>query len=59
VKGVAAGSLHMKGKALYFRLPGINTKILRDRALGMKRGGVGYYKKLNFIQIDTGRVRFW
>jgi uncharacterized protein YcbK (DUF882 family) len=57
--GVAAGSLHMQGKALDFRLPGINTKTLRDTALGMKRGGVGYYKKLDFIQIDTGRVRFW
>ena len=49
----------MQGKALDFRLPGINTKTLRDRALGMKRGGVGYYKKLDFIQIDTGRVRLW
>jgi uncharacterized protein YcbK (DUF882 family) len=57
--GVAVGSLHMQGKALDFRLPGINTKTLRDRALGMKRGGVGYYKKLDFIQIDTGRVRLW
>jgi uncharacterized protein YcbK (DUF882 family) len=25
----------------------------------MKRGGVGYYKKSDFIQIDTGRVRNW
>ena len=57
--GVAAGSLHMQGKALDFRLPGIDTKLLRDTALDMKRGGVGYYKKLDFIQIDTGRVRFW
>ena len=57
--GVAAGSLHMQGKALDFRLPGIDTKVLRDTALTMKRGGVGYYKKLDFIQIDTGRVRFW
>ena len=57
--GVAAGSLHMQGKALDFRLPGIDTKDLRETALAMKRGGVGYYKKLDFIQIDTGRVRFW
>ena len=57
--GVAAGSLHMQGKALDFRLPGVDTKRLRDKALAMKRGGVGYYKKLDFIQIDTGRLRFW
>jgi uncharacterized protein YcbK (DUF882 family) len=49
----------MKGKALDFRLPGTDTAVLRDKALTMKRGGVGYYKKSDFIQIDTGRVRRW
>ena len=58
-KGVAARSLHMKGKALDFRLPGTDTAVLRDTARSMKRGGVGYYRKLDFVQIDTGRVRFW
>ena len=58
-KGVAAGSLHMQGKALDFRLPGTNTAVLRDTARAMRRGGVGYYKKLDFVQIDTGRVRTW
>lgn len=58
-RGVAAGSLHMQGKALDFRLSGTVTKVLRDKALTMKRGGVGYYKKSDFIQIDTGRFRFW
>ena len=58
-KGVASKSLHMQGKALDFRLPGTDTAILRDKARAMKRGGVGYYRKLDFIQIDTGRVRFW
>jgi uncharacterized protein YcbK (DUF882 family) len=58
-KGVVAGSLHMQGKALDFRLPGTDTAVLRDKALAMKRGGVGYYKKSDFIQIDTGRVRRW
>jgi uncharacterized protein YcbK (DUF882 family) len=58
-KGVAKRSLHMQGKALDFRLPGTDTATLRDKALAMKRGGVGYYKKSDFIQIDTGRVRCW
>jgi uncharacterized protein YcbK (DUF882 family) len=58
-KKVAAGSLHMQGRALDFRLPGTDTAVLRDKALAMKRGGVGYYKKSDFIQIDTGRARFW
>ena len=58
-KGVAKGSLHMQGKALDFRLPGTDTAKLREAARKMKRGGVGYYKKSDFIQIDTGRVRNW
>ena len=58
-KGVSRKSLHMKGKAIDFRLPGTDTKRLRDTALAMKRGGVGYYPESDFIQIDTGRVRFW
>lgn len=58
-RGVAKGSMHKQGKALDFRLPGTETKKLRDAALAMKRGGVGYYPDSDFVQIDTGRVRFW
>ena len=58
-KGVARRSRHMQGQALDFRLPGTETAVLRDTARTMKRGGVGYYKKSDFIQIDTGRVRNW
>ena len=35
------------------------TARLRDHALAMKRGGVGYYKASDFVHVDTGRVRFW
>ncbi len=58
-KGVASKSQHMQGKALDFRLPGTDTTVLRDTARAMQRGGVGYYRKLDFVQIDTGRVRNW
>ena len=58
-KGVASRSQHMQGKALDFRLPGTDTAVLRDTARAMKRGGVGYYRKLDFVQIDIGRVRYW
>lgn len=57
--GVAKGSLHMQGKAIDIRLLGVDTAIIRKTALAMKRGGVGYYKELDFVQIDTGRVRSW
>jgi uncharacterized protein YcbK (DUF882 family) len=57
--GVAEKSLHMQGKALDIRFTGFPTKKLRDYALSLQRGGVGYYASSNFLHIDTGRVRFW
>lgn len=56
---VAKRSLHMQGKAIDIRLKGVNTKTLRDTAMAMKIGGVGYYRRSDFIHLDTGRVRFW
>jgi uncharacterized protein YcbK (DUF882 family) len=57
--GVATHSLHMKGKAIDIRLPGVNLKHLRQAALSLHAGGVGYYPKSNFVHVDTGRPRFW
>ena len=57
--GVAKRSLHMQGKAIDIRLPGVDLKHLRKAALAMKAGGVGYYPASDFIHVDTGRVRFW
>ena len=57
--GVAKRSLHMDGKAIDVRLPGVALTDLRDAAIGLKLGGVGYYAQDNFVHIDTGRVRNW
>jgi uncharacterized protein YcbK (DUF882 family) len=57
--GVAKNSQHLHGKAIDVRLRGLNTKVLRDTALELKRGGVGYYAKSDFVHVDTGRVRSW
>jgi len=57
--GVAKRSLHMQGKAVDIRLPGCDLKHLRDAALSLQAGGVGYYAKSDFIHVDTGRVRRW
>lgn len=57
--GVAKRSLHMQGRAIDIRLPGTELKHLRQAALELKAGGVGYYPKSNFIHVDTGRPRFW
>ena len=56
---VASRSLHMAGMAIDTSLPGIDTRRLRDAALSLRRGGVGYYQKSNFVHLDTGRVRQW
>ena len=57
--GVAKRSLHMQGKAVDIRLPGCKLDRLRNAALTLKAGGVGYYAKSDFIHVDTGRVRRW
>ena len=57
--GVANRSLHMDGKAMDVRLPGVPLAELRDAAVSLQAGGVGYYESDDFVHIDTGRVRSW
>jgi uncharacterized protein YcbK (DUF882 family) len=57
--GVAKNSLHMQGRAIDIRLDGYDTRTIRDAALAMQRGGVGYYPDSNFVHIDTGNIRSW
>lgn len=57
--GVARNSLHMQGRAVDIRLDGMSARHIRDAALSMGRGGVGYYSASNFVHIDTGDVRTW
>ncbi|WP_293267340.1 YcbK family protein [Neptunomonas sp.] len=56
---VAKKSLHMQGKAIDIRLPGIDTKHLHQAALALQGGGVGLYTRSDFIHLDVGRVRQW
>ena len=57
--GVASKSLHMVGRAIDIRLPGVKLDHLRNAARSLQLGGVGYYPSSNFVHVDTGRVRFW
>jgi uncharacterized protein YcbK (DUF882 family) len=57
--GVAVHSLHMQAKAIDIRMPGVESSSVRDAALSMQRGGVGYYAKSDFVHVDVGRVRRW
>jgi len=58
-KGVAKKSFHLQGRAIDVRLRGTAISDLRDAAITMQSGGVGYYKRSDFIHLDTGRVRSW
>ncbi len=57
--GVALNSQHMEAKAIDIRIPGVPTAEVRDAALSLQRGGVGYYEKSDFVHVDVGRVRRW
>ena len=58
---VAEHSQHMLGKAMDSTMPAMSMEKLREIAMRMQRGGVGYYPNANtpFVHIDVGGVRHW
>lgn len=58
-EGVATHSLHLEGRAIDIRVAGVDLTRLRDAALSLRAGGVGYYQASDFVHVDTGRVRRW
>lgn len=57
--GVARSSLHLLGKAADIRVPGCCLVSLRQVAMKLRIGGVGYYPHSNFVHVDVGPVRSW
>ena len=57
--GVAEHSQHMEGHAIDLRVPGVSTVQLRNAALSLHAGGVGYYPVSQFVHVDVGPVREW
>lgn len=57
--GVAKKSLHMQGKAIDIRIPGMDAKQVQKGALALQGGGVGLYSKSDFVHLDVGDVRYW
>jgi uncharacterized protein YcbK (DUF882 family) len=59
--GVATQSLHLQGQAIDIRLGDVALADLRDAALSLRAGGVGFYPSADsdFVHVDTGRVRRW
>lgn len=56
---VARNSYHIQAKALDIRLPSGRLADLYRAARSLGAGGVGYYRRSNFIHIDSGPVRYW
>jgi len=57
--GVARRSLHMDGRAVDIKLPGVHLAHLNKAAVQLGYGGVGYYPGSGFVHVDTGDVRRW
>jgi uncharacterized protein YcbK (DUF882 family) len=57
--GVAKQSLHLQGKAIDIRVADVPLTDLRDAALSLATGGVGFYAASNFVHLDIGRARSW
>jgi uncharacterized protein YcbK (DUF882 family) len=59
--GVARHSQHTLGKAIDFYIPGVPLDKLRETAMRLQGGGVGYYPTSGspFVHLDIGNVRAW
>jgi uncharacterized protein YcbK (DUF882 family) len=58
-RGVARNSFHLTGQAIDLFVPGCSLSDLRQAALSLGAGGVGYYPSSGFVHVDSGPVRRW
>lgn len=56
---VARDSLHLAGRALDLRIPAAPARAVRQTALALGQGGVGYYPRAGFVHLDSGPYRYW
>jgi uncharacterized protein YcbK (DUF882 family) len=56
---VAKHSYHIKGMAVDLRSEGRSLEQVREAALGLQCGGVGYYPRSGFVHVDCGPIRRW
>ena len=58
-EGVAKYSYHIKGMAVDLRSERRDLNQIRDAALSLRCGGVGYYPRSDFVHVDCGPIRRW
>lgn len=55
----AKNSLHVQGQAIDLQIPGVHPSVVRETALKLEYGGVGYYPRAKFVHLDSGPFRWW
>ena len=55
----ARHSFHVSAQAIDFHIQGVSLRTLRQAALRLGRGGVGYYPRKRFLHVDCGPSRYW
>ena len=58
-EGVAKHSYHIKGMAVDLRSERRSLDQIREAAVSLRCGGVGYYPRSGFIHVDCGPIRYW
>lgn len=56
---IAGRSLHLSGEAVDLCFTDRSLRAVRDAALSLHGGGVGYYPRTGFVHLDVGAVRRW
>jgi len=52
-------SYHVLGQAVDLQIPGVPLRMVRDAAMRLGCGGVGYYPRGRFVHLDSGPFRYW
>lgn len=55
----ARHSFHVTAQAIDFHIQGVSLREVRQVALRLGRGGVGYYPRKGFLHVDCGPFRYW
>ena len=55
----ARHSYHVSGQAVDVQIPGVPLRTVREGALRLGCGGVGYYPRGKFVHLDSGPFRHW
>lgn len=61
-EGAAKNSLHVRGLAVDFTIPGVPSEYLGQLLRRLQQGGVGIYRRggpNGFVHLDVGNVRSW